>query len=538
MSEQRLTGNDTSTAHEDGAEGVSFPVDARGHRGSLEAGRAIVAEAMAAISATDAARVASDSRWHRSYCAHLRRLVETGLVRAEDALAIARAGLASVHATMRFVRDGDEVALAEATALKARFTVDSATMVCGAVFPPAALVVPYRGEQLEGESLLAQLDRWVGAGIVEPSHASAVARVVEHPEWLDLSDRSFVLLGASAEIAPLQWLSQWRARIVAIDLPDAHAWERLVALASAGNATVIAPRRRDKGKRKPRQTSPAAQNVAFAAAASAGSLGANLLTDLPELARWIAALPGPLTIGAYAYLDGARNVQVCAAMDALTAAVLAKRDDASLAFLATPTDVYATPLEAAAQARARYAGRGIGQRAWQAPLSIASGGRFFRPNYPKENLGANAARLAVCDSLVAQQGANYALAKRLQQWRALASRAAGVRTSINVAPSTTTRSVTRRRELAAAFAGADRFGVEAFEPATTRALMAAMLVHDLRCDDSAANPATPLDHPYRLLIEGANHGGMWRMPFSCASALPFAAAFGWSSTRPVSPSSD
>ncbi|MCL4746568.1 MAG: hypothetical protein KJZ83_14305 [Burkholderiaceae bacterium] len=363
MSEQRLTGNDTSTAHDDDAEGVSFPTGAHGHRGSAEAGRAIVADAMATISATEAARIASDPRWHRSYATHLRRLVETGLVRGEDALAIARAGLGAVHSRMRFARDGGEVALAEAAALKPRFTVDAATMVCGAVFPPKALAVPYRGEQLEGQALLAQLDRWVGQGVVEPSHARAIARVAAHPEWLDLSDQTFVLLGASAEIAPLQWLSQWRARIVAIDLPDAHAWQRLVALVSAGNATVIAPRRRDKGKRKPRQTSAAAQSVAFASAAAAGSLGANLLTDLPELARWIAALEGPLTIGAYAYLDGARNVQVCAAMDALSAAVLARRDDVALAFLATPTDVYATPVEAAAQARARYAARGLGQRA-------------------------------------------------------------------------------------------------------------------------------------------------------------------------------
>ena len=44
----------------------------------------------------------------------------------------------------------------------------------------------------------------------------------------------------------------------------------------------------------------------------------------------------------------------------------------------------------------------------------------------------------------------------------------GATVSINIAPLTRTRSVLKNRALAAAYAGAHRFGVEVFEPATTR----------------------------------------------------------------------
>jgi hypothetical protein len=127
---------------------------------------------------------------------------------------------------------------------------------------------------------------------------------------------------------------------------------------------------------------------------------------------------------------------------------------------------------------------------------------------------------------------NYALAKRIQQWRALSARADGRRVSINIAPSTMSHSVIRNPALKAAFGGARLFGVEGFDPATTSALMAALLVYDLRSGESLANPALPLQDPSELVMQGANHGGMWRMPFSARSALPLAALFGLLHRKP------
>jgi hypothetical protein len=145
--------------------------------------------------------------------------------------------------------------------------------------------------------------------------------------------------------------------------------------------------------------------------------------------------------------------------------------------------------------------------------------------------GPQGREYALADSLVVQQGPNYALAKRVQQWRAVEARARGHRVSLNIAPATTTASVTANPILAAAYAGAHRFGIEVFEPETTRALMAALWVHDLRCDASAANPQTPLAHPWELFADNACHGGFWACPYLPRTALPFAAAMGWAAGK-------
>jgi hypothetical protein len=127
--------------------------------------------------------------------------------------------------------------------------------------------------------------------------------------------------------------------------------------------------------------------------------------------------------------------------------------------------------------------------------------------------------------LIAQQGPNYVLAKRVQRWRATVSRHAGSTVSLNVAPPTRTRSVLKNRALAAAYVGAPRFGVETFEPATTRTLMAALLVHDLY----AGTPAAA--HPWQDEAHAAAHGGLWRIPYAPRSALPVAAVLGYPASR-------
>ncbi|EXS22228.1 hypothetical protein J658_2718 [Acinetobacter baumannii 573719] len=137
----------------------------------------------------------------------------------------------------------------------------------------------------------------------------------------------------------------------------------------------------------------------------------------------------------------------------------------------------------------------------------------------------------IADCLVVEQGPNYALAKRIQQWRAILAHHQGQRVSINIAPSTTTHSVTKNPLLKAAFNGAELFDVEAFSPETTNAIMAALWIHDLRNESSVANPETVLDHPLELMMEGANHGGLWRVAYLARTALPFAAIYGFATEK-------
>jgi hypothetical protein len=238
------------------------------------------------------------------------------------------------------------------------------------------------------------------------------------------------------------------------------------------------------------------------------------------VAEWVRALPGALVLGNYVYADGADNVRVSAAVDALTIRVLAARDDVALAFLATPTDVFAVPRDAVEHATGCYQRRTRTGKLLARPLRTVSGGRLLARAYNAD------ADPGISDSLVPQQGPNYALAKRLQRWRAAVARADGVTVSMNVAPPTRTRSVVKNRALAAAYAGAHRFGVEVFEPATSNVLMAALLVHDLHTGGGPTH-----EHPWQDEAFAAVHGGLWRTAYAPRSALGLAALLGYGAAR-------
>jgi hypothetical protein len=283
---------------------------------------------------------------------------------------------------------------------------------------------------------------------------------------------------------------------MALDLPRPRLWNNILDVARAGSGTVLVP-----------VTGTDTGDIAARA-------GIDLLTDAPEARAWLARSDAPFTLGNYVYADGATFVRLATAVDALITGVVADRRDVSLAYLATPTDVYAVPEEIAEAAR-----RGPRSPVGGA-LRTLTRARLYSPNYEHLVSGEDGRRWGISDSLVPIQGPNYALAKSLQRWRAVAARESGVVTSANVAPASNTASVTKNRMLAAAFRGAPAFGVEIFEPATTRVLMAALLVHDLRAPSAAAHPDTPLDHPYDLFVEGGVHGGIWRLPHQARSILP------------------
>ena len=167
-----------------------------------------------------------------------------------------------------------------------------------------------------------------------------------------------------------------------------------------------------------------------------------------------------------------------------------------------------------------YVGRPRSLKIFGRPLRTLSGGRLLRRAYvPGSDPG-------VSDSLVSQQGPNYALAKRLQRWRASVARRDGALVSMNVAPPTRTRSVLKNRALAAAYAGAHRFGVEVFDPATSNVLMAALLVHDLNTGGGPRH-----ENPWQDEAYGAVHGGLWRTGYAPRSILGLAALVGAPGSR-------
>jgi hypothetical protein len=491
------------------ATGVVFPADEQGRRSTGALGRAVVADALRQVDPVGAIGAEREATWRSGYLGHFRRLVEAGLGSPESALAVAHGGLDALHGRMRVVGpDGVERPLEELFA-HAPERHPRTVEVAGTGTAERELSLPYRGTRLRGDALRRRLGTWAAQGVLEPSAVDAIRRVQEHPEWLALDGHRVVVLGAGAEMGPLPSLLRWGAAVVAVDLPRPELWARLLRTAREGAGRLIVPVQGGGGE--PRGDD-----------ALARAAGADLLHDLPAVAAWLEGIEtggGRLVLGNYVYADGATNVRVSVAVDALTRRLQERRNDLALAFLATPTDVFAVPGEAVDHATAAYEGRSRTARLAGRPLRMVSGGRLLRrPYVPGSDPGVN-------DTLVPQQGPNYTLAKRLQRWRAAVARDAGLPVSFKVAPPTRTRSVVKNRALAAAYAGAHRFGVEVFEPATSNTLMAALLVHDLQTGTET------LGHPWRDEAHAAVHGGLWRAPYEPRSALGLAALLGVGAAR-------
>jgi hypothetical protein len=476
--------------------GISFPAAPDGSRSTTPTGRGIVADALRAADPVGARAVDNETAWRSRYLQHFRRLVEAGIDTPAAWLSIAEAGLASVRERM-VVDDAPLSTVLGAPAARTLGTVE----VNGIGTPARELTLPYRGRSLGGQELRDQLAAWARNGVLEPSAVDAVGDVVDHPEWLRLDGHTMVVLGAGAEMGPVGSLLGWGARVAAVDLPRPTVWDRVIQQAQASAGTLLVPVR-----------SAGPDNLA-------ASAGADLLTETPEIADWLAGLDGRPVLGNYLYADGGTHVRLSAAADVLGTRLTAGRPDTGLAFLATPTDVFVAPRSAVEQSTAAYVGRSTTAKVVGRPLRWVSRGRLMHRTYPPD------ADPGIADALVPAQGPNYALAKRIQRWRAAVARRDGRLVSFHVAPSTRTQSVVKNRALAAAYAGARRFGVEIFEPDTASTLMAALLVRDI-----AGGPVAH-DHPWQDEAHAAVHGGLWRSAYEPRSMLGLAAVLGYAASR-------
>ena len=486
--------------------GVVFPMT-DGKRSTQPVGRHIIATATRRVdtSASEAAR--GEEHWFRRYPQHFHEM--TRLAAGLNAGLIATDGLAALHESMRFVHQGAEGPIMDAIDVPRAHYFTSVTIGGTGRFAGAGLTLHDNDTAVQGSQLDRLLDRWSDDGTAEPSAVEALRMLNERPELLDLRGQTFVLLGAGAEMGPYSALLSWGAHVVAVDLPGGAAWRGLIDIARQSPGRLTLPVRHPLG------TDPTDAEVAAAA-------GADVLTEAPELTQWLLELDGPLTVGDYVYAPGATHVRVSTAVDAILATLVDRRGDVGLAYLATPTDVYAVPSEVVTASMDAYASSGR-------LVTVArglGGRRVFRPNYPTMLTMVTERRFGVFDGLITQQGANYALAKRIQRWRATRSRENGTWVSINVAPPTRTRSVVDNRLLEAAYGGSHRFGLRVFTPAASRQVMAALLVHDLRHQQSVAHASVPLENEMDLFAAGAVHGGMWRAPYEPRSVLGFAAITG------------
>lgn len=488
-------------------------------RSSTKTNQAVWEAALADVDPAASQKVRKCKSWRFGYVPHVEANVRISLASPENAVAVAQAGLDAAHDKFQFVRGNSTMKFSEAmNKIKGSFKTH---VIRGEGSGKAAtapeLEVPYAGrfgtpyyqskerrnDTISGPELKKQVQVWADNGVIEQDCADALAACADHPEWMDLSNHYFVLLGAGSAMGPLPLLLSLGANVIAIDLNRPGIWKNLLAKARNSRGTLTFPVTYD-----PNMTSKTAQDMTDDELAAIA--GANLLDQTPEIANWLCEVcPNKkITVGNYTYLDGALHVQLSLACDAIISKLAKARPNLAVAFLCTPTDCHPIPKAAHDAAEAAYNNAPMWQK--QSPFTVKN------PLKPVET--KSGAEIHLVDGVVAAQGPNYILAKRLQHWRAVVERAAGHTVSSNIAPSTATASVVHNAQFAAAYGGMHLFKpMEVMYQETSNAVMGALLIHDINNPKCWANAAFPLANPLQLFEHGSFHGGVWRCGFKINS---------------------
>jgi Protein tyrosine phosphatase-like protein, PTPLA len=493
--------------------GLVWPVDPKsGERSSTKINQAIVAAAVGAVNKTKGDAALNARGWRFSYWKHLKSLVEEQCTSPEACIKIAQAGLDKAYEVFEFVaEDGTTTSFKQAMASKAKDKFFTKVIVGQGKKKVDKLEIPYKGKTLSGQDLKDQINKWVQYGTIEPSCGEAMIKCVDHPEWItENSKRCFVLLGAGSAMGPLLVLMAMGANVVAIDLDRSGIWKRLIEIARDSMGTLTFPCKADP------QTLKTNDELYEHA-------GCNLFTDTPKIRDWLVDLyPGKaFSVGCYAYLNGALHVQVSLAMDAICRDLCTQRKNTSLAYLCTPTDFHLIPKDAYDAQVANYAV--YSKKLYCILVRLLSNGSWLRKNPGKPIAGGKDGKdlFYLVNGISVAQGPNYALAKRMQHWRAVVARNVDQCTvSSNIAPSTSTASVVNNRTFAWAYEGMPYFKpYEIFAPETSNAVMSAILLHDLHEPTSVGNPKTklPNGNANELFSYGSFHGGVWRCAYELDS---------------------
>eukprot|EP00933_Yihiella_yeosuensis_P072746 TRINITY_DN81249_c0_g1_i1.p1 TRINITY_DN81249_c0_g1~~TRINITY_DN81249_c0_g1_i1.p1 ORF type:complete len:717 (-),score=150.13 TRINITY_DN81249_c0_g1_i1:219-2369(-) len=490
------------------SEGIDFPVDSEGKRSTTVVNQGAFAAAVKNQSKEAYEAVTAEKKWRFGYVKHVVRNTQVCAESEEKALGVAKDGSNYLHSTMEFSRGGTTLPFKDAMA---KYTDGSfeTVVIKGSQKPgPKELEVPYHGKTLRGEELRAQAELWVRRGVIELDTGAALCRVADSPDWLDLSDHTFVLFGAGSAMGPFPILMALGANVIGIDLARPQIWKRLIATARNSPGTLTIPL---KEAAKKDASDDDIANIA----------GCDLLAQTPEVRNWLLNLQpdARFVLGGYCYADGPLFVRVSVAMDGIIADLVAKRKvKPALAYLCTPTDALVCT-----QTSKDMANENLRKGAWWQPMLGKMMG-FAKMGLAPNRVKGEEGQLPICDALVKEQGPNYCLAKRLQHWRSMLSRKAGCVVSTNIAPATATVSVVSNKSFALAYKGMHYFKpMEVFQGETSNAVMSALLVNDLRNTASASHPDTPLKNPICLMTGTAFHGGAWRSGYKFGTLGPSAA---------------
>ena len=296
-----------------------------------------------------AAKCEKERNWRFNYNVHFMNLVKLSGYSEEAGLGAANAGINYMHKNFEFV-DPDNSA--NVKSFEEYMSIPAVPYETGTVDGSSRggkpLVVPYKGTDLTGSALKAQLSKWANYGTIEPDAAASISKIVDAGE-VNLTGQHFVIIGAGSAMGPYTKLLEHGATVLAIDIPGAWGegpkkmWERLISTARKSSGKLYFP------LSKP-QSQCATDLDLFAAA------GCNLTEQPAKILAWINSVaPGArFTIGNYTYLDSDMHVKLSLAADALIRGLVAARPNTAVAFLCTPTDIHIIPDEAHAAAAKNF----------------------------------------------------------------------------------------------------------------------------------------------------------------------------------------
>ena len=351
--------------------GLVFPTDKKGGKSTSEAGKAALAAAVGAVDKAAAEKILKTKNWRFGYTKHFLTMVELQTKSPSAALKIAKAGLDHMHENFQFIEeDGSSISFKKAMTQKNKAQFETGVIKGTAKKPSPELKVPYKNKTLSGDSLVAQVNKWVSYGTIEQSAGDAILKCISNPKWLDLSDKYFVMLGAGSAMGPFKVLMSLGANIIAIDLDRPGIWKNLINYARDSPGSITFPMKKTQASCKDDDT-------LFT------NCGCNLFTETPLIKDWLLPLypKKDLVVGSYAYLDGALHVQVSLAMDAICKALSEERK-ATLAYLCTPTDAHLCSKDASAASLKEYNRFTLG-KLFEVFWQVVSRGAFLKKNARK-----------------------------------------------------------------------------------------------------------------------------------------------------------
>ncbi len=492
-------------------QGIVFPLDKYHKRSSTLVAKKILSASVADFDPNLSNSILREKKWRKNYLKYINRINIAGIKSGENTLITAQRGLEAAYRNMTFIRNDQEMSIDTAMKKFDSPLFHSVKIEGGQESENREFNLPYNNKILSKDHLLNQINEWQTQGIFEPSFGNALRKLISHKEWLDLSGITFVIMGAGSEISPLKTLLSFGATVIAIDLERPDIWKNLIEFTRTTSGSLIFPIK-------------APVNLKLNDDGLATMAGANLTSQTPEIRTWLKNMDTTFTIGAYAYADGAKFIKLAMAMDAIIKDLTQTNKNHTIAFLLTPTDSFAVPMEVVNESIRKQKRNYFSYLLFGLFNFISMGTQFVRHN--DQIITNNNKRYGLSDNMISQQGPGYIMAKNIQKWRCLVSLKENIHVSGNVAPATTTRSVFKNKLIATGYAGLAFFKAEAFKSETTAGMMAAALIHDLNNKPSIENSTNKYEHPLEFFMITANHGGLWRIAYKPRTVLAFSVLLG------------